>query len=150
MNTDRIAKEITIQAPRERVWRALTDHVEFGTWFGVKMEAPFAIGKTARGQITYPGFEHLTLSVVVQVLEPPKRFVFTWHPYAIDPAIDYSTELPTTVEFHLTEKDGGTLLQVVESGFDRLPPERRSQAFRMNDDGWEEQIINIQRHVATP
>ena len=148
MNTDRIEKEIELKAPPARVWRALTDHAEFGAWFGVKLETPFAVGRPARGQITYPGFEHLTMEVVVQAIEPPRRFVFTWNPYAIEPQTDYSQEIPTTVEFLLQDTPTGTHLKVIETGFDRLPPERRGQAFRMNENGWIEQMESIERYVA--
>lgn len=148
MSTDRIEKSVEIKAPRERVWRALTDHEEFGRWFGVKMKTPFLLGKTATGQITYPGYEHLTMEVVVKAVEPMTRFVFTWHPYAIDPKVDYSQEIPTTVEFTLKDIPGGTSLRVVETGFDSIPPQRRVDAFRMNTDGWEEQMNNIVDYVA--
>jgi uncharacterized protein YndB with AHSA1/START domain len=147
-STDRIERKIELKAPLARVWRALTNHREFGKWFGVNLEAPFAPGKTARGQITYPGYEHVTMEVVVQKIEPEHFFSFTWHPYAIDPKKDYSAEAPTLVEFRLEEKKDGTSLTVMESGFSKLPAERRAEAFRMNNDGWEEQLQNIERHVS--
>ena len=143
----RIEKAIEIKAPVSRVWRALTDHREFGAWFRVKLEGPFVPGQVTRGHITYPGYEHLRLEAVVQKMEPERIFSFTWHPYAIDPAHDYSAEPSTLVEFTLQSKDGGTLLRVVESGFDNIPSERRLEAFRMNDGGWDEQMKNIARHV---
>ena len=145
--SDHIEKAIEIKAPVSRVWRALTDHREFGAWFRVKLEGPFVPGQVTRGHITYPGYEHLRLEAVVQKMEPERIFSFTWHPYAIDPAHDYSAEPSTLVEFTLQRKDGGTLLRVVESGFDNIPSERRLEAFRMNDGGWDEQMKNIARHV---
>jgi uncharacterized protein YndB with AHSA1/START domain len=148
-NTDRIEKQIDLKAPPARIWRALTDHVEFGTWFGVKMESPFVVGQIARGRITHPGYDHLTMEVIVKAMEPEKRFVFTWHPYAIDPTVDYSKETPTTVEFTLEPMPMGTRLRIVESGFDAIPAARRAEAFRMNDGGWTQQVKNIEKHVAS-
>ena len=145
--TDRIEKTIELKAPVSRVWRALTDHREFGTWFRVRMDGPFEPGRTVRGQITHPGYEHLKWEAVVQKMEPERLFSFTWHPYAIDPNQDYSSEVPTLVEFILEKTATGTLLRVVESGFDKLPDKRRLEAFRMNETGWSEQMKNIARHV---
>ena len=148
--TDRIEKQVRLQAPRSRVWRALTDAGEFGTWFGVALQAPFAEGATVRGQITHPGYQHLTMEVLVERIEPERYFAYRWHPYAIDPAIDYSHEPTTLVEFRLDENGAGTVLTIVESGFDRIPLARRAEAFRMNDGGWTAQARNIERHVSQP
>ena len=145
--TDRIEKTIVLRAPRARVWRALTDAREFGEWFRVKLDGQFAEGATIRGRITYPGYEHVTMEMQVQRLDPERLFSYRWHPYAVDPAVDYTDEPTTLVEFRLEEVPEGTRLTVVESGFDRLPAERRDEAFRMNDGGWTEQIGNIERHV---
>ena len=145
--SDRIEKSIEINAPVSRVWRALTDYREFGEWFRVKIGGPFVAGEISRGHITWPGYEHLTWEVVVQRLEPERYFSFTWHPYAVDPAKDYSQETPTLVEFTLEPTATGTLLQVVESGFDRVPSERRAEAFRMNEGGWAQQMGNIETYV---
>src|SRR5262245_37550376 len=125
--SDRIEKSIELKAPVSRVWRALTDHREFGAWFRVQLDGPFAPGKTVRGKIAYPGYEHLTWEAVVQKIEPKRLFSFTWHPYAIDPNHDYSSEPPTLVEFTLEETATGTLLRVVESGFDKMPSHRRQE-----------------------
>jgi uncharacterized protein YndB with AHSA1/START domain len=144
---DRIEKQIELEAPVARVWRALTDHREFGQWFRVNLEGPFVPGETSRGHITYPGYEHLIWEAVVQKMEPERLFSFTWHPYAIDPQEDYSNEPPTLVEFRLEPKGEGTSLTLTESGFSKLPADRRDEAFRMNDGGWTEQMKNIERHV---
>ena len=144
---DRIEKQIELKAPISKVWRALTDHREFGEWFRVKLEGPFVPGQVSRGQITYPGYEHLKWEATVQQMEPEKLFSFTWHPYAVDPKIDYSNEPPTLVEFTLQKTANGTLLTVTESGFDKIPSGRRLEAFRMNDGGWAEQMKNIEKHV---
>jgi uncharacterized protein YndB with AHSA1/START domain len=147
-DTDRIEKKILIRAPQSRVWEALTDARQFGTWFRAKLENDFAVGQQTVGQITHPGYEHVRFEVTVERMEPQKRFAFRWHPYAIDPKVDYSAEPPTLVEFRLEETPDGTLLTVVESGFDRLPPERRDEAFRMNERGWNGQVENVRKHVA--
>jgi uncharacterized protein YndB with AHSA1/START domain len=145
--SDRIEKRIELKAPVSRVWRALTDYREFGEWFRVKLDGPFVAGQVSRGQITYPGYEHLKWEAVVQKLEPERLFSFTWHPYAVDPKVDYSKEPQTLVEFKLEKTPSGTRLLLTESGFDRIPAARRMEAFRMNDGGWTEQMKNIERHV---
>ena len=145
---DRIEQRIELAAPISRVWRALTDYREFGQWFGVKLEGPFAAGQVSRGHITHPGYEHVKWEAVVQKMEPERLFSFTWHPYAIDPKIDYSEETPTLVEFRLEGTASGTLLLVMESGFDKIPSHRRLDALRMNDGGWAQQLKNIEKHVA--
>ena len=147
--TDRIEKKIRLRAPLSRVWRALTDAREFGAWFQVELEGAFAPGARVRGKITTPGYEHLTMEITVERMEPERLFSYRWHPYAIDPKLDYSSEPTTLVEFQLAPVAEGTLLTVVESGFDRIPAARRAEAYRMNDGGWAEQMKNIERHVAS-
>ncbi|HEU5057415.1 MAG TPA: SRPBCC family protein [Kofleriaceae bacterium] len=147
MSTDRIEKQIELKASPARVWRALTDHREFGEWFRVALAEPFAPGRTVRGKVTYPGYEHLVFDAVVDEMRAEELFSFRWHPAAVDPAVDYSAEPHTRVEFRLQPAAGGTRLTVTESGFDRLPPERRHEAFRMNEGGWTQQVKNIEEHV---
>lgn len=147
--TDRIERTVTLAAPVDRVWRALTDHAEFGAWFRVEIAAPFAVGERATGQITHPGYEHVVWQATITAMDAPRLFAFTWHPYAVDPAVDYATEPTTLVEFRLEpHADDGTRLTIVESGFDALPAgRRRDEALRMNGDGWTQQVRNIQTHV---
>jgi uncharacterized protein YndB with AHSA1/START domain len=145
---ERIEKKIEIAAPVSRVWQALTDSRRFGEWFQVKMDDPFVAGKPASGQITYPGYEHLRMQIVVRAMEPERLFSYTWHPYAVDLKVDYSREEPTLVEFHLQPTAVGTLLTVIESGFEKIPRERRAEAYRRNDGGWAQQMTNIQAYVA--
>jgi len=148
MMSDRIEKRIELAAPVSRVWRALTDHREFGEWFRVKLDGPFVPGQVSRGHMTYPGYEHLKWEAVVQKMEPERLFSFTWHPYAVDPNMDYSKEPSTLVEFSLEKTAAGTLLVLAESGFDKIPSNRRLEAFRKNDGGWTAQMNNIENHVA--
>jgi uncharacterized protein YndB with AHSA1/START domain len=145
---DRIEKQIVLQAPRSRVWSALSDAEEFGRWFGVKLRGAFTEGATVRGQITHPGYEHLMMEVFVERVEPERYIAWRWHPYAVDPTIDYSKEPTTLVEFHLKQIPNGTEVTVVESGFSQIPLGRRDEAFRMNEGGWTQQMRNIERHVA--
>ncbi|HEX6973108.1 MAG TPA: SRPBCC family protein [Vicinamibacterales bacterium] len=145
--TDRIEKQAVLRAPRSRVWRALTNHEEFGQWFQVRLDGPFREGATVRGPITHPGYEHVTMEVLVERIQPESYFAYRWHPYAVDPKTDYSAEPMTLVEFRLEDAAGGTVLTIVESGFDRVPLARRAEAFRMNEGGWTGQIKNIERHV---
>jgi uncharacterized protein YndB with AHSA1/START domain len=149
--SDRIEKHIELKAPISRVWRALTDYREFGEWFGVKLDGPFVSGQVSRGHITYPGYEHVQWEARVQTMEPERLFSFTWpHPKSIQ-AADYSPRAddPTTlVEFRLEKTKTGTMLRVIESGFDLLPEDRRLEDFRRNEGGWAEQMKNIESYVA--
>jgi len=143
----RIEKQIEIAAPVARVWQALTDARQFGEWFRVKLDGPFVAGQPVGGQLSFPGYEHLRMKLVVKAIEPTSYFSYTWHPYAVDPKKDYSGEVPTLVEFHLEEMPGGTLLRLTESGFDKIPMERYADAFRMNTHGWEQQLENIRAYA---
>jgi uncharacterized protein YndB with AHSA1/START domain len=148
VSTDRIEKKILLRVPPARVWRALTDPVQFGQWFGARMPPdPFAPGKTARAPITHPGYEHVTLEITIEKMEPERLFSWRWHPHAVDPERDYSKDPTTLVVFTLEEAEGGTLLTVVESGFDKVPSAYRATAFRSNTGGWTEQMKSIERHV---
>jgi uncharacterized protein YndB with AHSA1/START domain len=147
-STDRIEKHVLLKAPRARVFRALTDPREFGSWFGAALDGVFTPGKAHRGKITTRGYDHLTLEILVERVEPERLFSFRWHPAAIDPSVDYSKEPTTLVTFTLEDAPGGTRLTVVESGFDALPLARRAEAFRLNEGGWTGQMKNIERHVA--
>jgi len=148
-STDRIEKRIILRAPRARVWRALTDAEEFGTWFGFRMANPFAPGARVHGKVTTPGYEHLSFEMFIDRMEPERLFSWRWHPAAIDPAVDYSSEPTTLVTIELEEVPEGTRLTVVETGFDSLPAARRASAFRMNEEGWTIQLKNVERHVGT-
>ena len=142
-----IEKRIELNAPVSRVWRALTDYRAFGEWFRVKLDGPFVPGQLSTGNITYPGYEHLKWEATVQKMEPERLFSFTWHPYPVDPDVDYSNEPSTLVEFRLERKDNKTVVYLTESGFDALPKDRRFEAFRMNEDGWTEQMTNIENYL---
>ena len=148
-STDRIERKVLIKAARSRVWRALSDAGEFGDWFGVNFKGKsFVAGKHVQGKITYPGYEHLDMEVLIERIEPEQLLSWRWHPAAIDPKVDYSQEPTTLVVFELQEVDGGTMLTVVESGLDKIPPARRADVFRMNSSGWDQQMENIKKHVA--
>lgn len=144
-----IDKDIVIEAPVSRVWRAITDADEFSAWFGVKLESPFAVGAEMQGMMTNPKYAHIRLKLTVETIEPETRFAYRWLPYALDPEVDYSKETPTTVTFHLSPTEAGTHLRVTECGFDKVPEWRRELAFKMNSSGWEQQVVRIQRYVLT-
>ena len=148
MELDRIEKRIELNASVSRVWKALTDHNEFGEWFHVKLDGPFKSGEVSRGHVTYPGYEHLKWEAAIKAIDPERYFAFTWHPYAVDPKVDYSEEPPTLVEFLLDPTANGALLTVTESGFDKIPLARALEAFRMNETGWEIQMKNIEAYVS--
>ncbi len=147
-STDRIEKEMLLKATRARVWRALSDAEEFGSWFGAALKGNvFAPGAQVRGPITIAGFQHIAFDALIVEMEPEQRLAFRWHPYPIDAAVDYSLEERTLVVMTLSDAAGGTLLKVVESGFDKLPAARRAAAFHANSGGWEGQLRNVARHV---
>jgi uncharacterized protein YndB with AHSA1/START domain len=149
-STDRIERRILLKAPRSRVWRALSNAEEFGGWFGVALKGQgFVAGQRVRGQITYPGYQHVVFDVLIERLEPERLLSWRWHPGAVDPAVDYSQEPTTLVEFELQDVQDGTLLSLVESGFDAIPAARRLTAFRGNSGGWDEQMRNVEKHVVT-
>ena len=159
MDTDRIEKQIVLKAPRERVWRAISDSVRFGTWFGVDFDGPFVEGQWLAGRIAPTkvdaevaklqeparGFK---FSILVERIQPMERFAFRWHPFAIEQDRDYSQEPMTLVTFELRDAREGTLLKITESGFDALPPERRAPAFHANDGGWTHQARLIEKYLA--
>jgi uncharacterized protein YndB with AHSA1/START domain len=132
----RIEKGIIVNAPRAKVWRAITDFREFGEWFQAEMKDPFVAGTLAKGRITHPGYEHLTIKLHVERMEPMHLFSWRWHPYAVDPKQDYTNEPTTLVTFGLEEIPEGTRITVTESGFDQIPLVRRSEAFRVNSECW--------------
>jgi len=148
-STDRIERQIQLKSPRSRVWQALSNAEEFGDWSGVALKGQiFKVGERANGHITYVGYEYLIWDVVVERIESERFLSFRWHPYEIDPSFDYSTEPTTLVEFELKDIEGDTLLTVVESGFDGVPLSRREEAFRMNSNGWDIQMQNIEAYLA--
>lgn len=147
-STDRIEKRVTLDAPRSRVWRALTDVQQFNSWFGVALESPFTPGAEVSGKITFRGYEHVTMTIWIETMEPERFFSFRWHPYAIEAGVDLSAEPTTRVTFTLEEAGAGTRLTIVESGFDAIPESRRAKAFTMNSKGWDGQIENIRKFLA--
>lgn len=168
VTTDRIEKEVTLRAPVPRVWRAITDTREFGEWFGVALDEPFAPGRTITGTfdgkvdeeaiVKYqkalglpPGRVKMpqgsTVFCTVERIEPERYFSFRWIPFGIDADADPANEPTTLVEFRLEPVREGTRLVIVESGFDRVPAHRRERAFRMNEGGWAAQAENVRRHV---
>jgi uncharacterized protein YndB with AHSA1/START domain len=146
-STDRIEKKVLLRAPRARVWQAVADARAFGEWFGVELQGPFAPGARLWGRITHPGYEHVPFDISVESVEPERRISWRWHPNAVEAGVDYSAEPTTLVVFELQEVDGGTLLTVVESGFDAIPAARRAEAYRGNEEGWAQQMEAIDRYV---
>lgn len=147
MNKDRIEKQILLRAPRKRVWRALSDSTEFGSWFGVKFDGPFVPGASVRGVIVpttvndevakaQKPYEGLPFAITIEQMEPERLFSFRWHPFAVERGVDYSVEPTTLVVFVLEEVASGVRLTVTESGFERIPMARRAKAFTANEQGW--------------
>ncbi|HYW43022.1 MAG TPA: SRPBCC family protein [Bryobacteraceae bacterium] len=147
MNTDRIEKKVLLRAPRKRVWRALADSTEFGGWFGMKFDGPFAPGAVMRAVIVpttvdaevakaQKPYEGIPFEITIEQMEPERLFSFRWHPGAVEPGVDYSAEPTTLVVFELEETADGIMLTVTESGFDQIPLARRAKAFQANEGGW--------------
>ena len=147
-STDRIQQQIQLDFPPSRVWRALTDAREFTRWFGCELDGQFTAGAPIRGHVMMKGVK-MPMELLVDRIEPERLFSFRWHPYAIDPAMDYSKEPRTLVTFTLESADGGTLLTVTETGFDAIPAARRAMAFEMNNKGWASQVERIRKYLAS-
>ena len=158
-DTDRIRKSILLRAPRERVWRAISNSKEFGSWFGVEFDAAFAPGARITGRIvptkvdpevarTQEPYTGMAFDFTVERIEPMRLFSFRWHPFAVEPGVDYSKEPTTLVVFELEDAQGGTMLTITESGFDRIPIARRAKAFAANEQGWEAQTKLIEKYLA--
>ena len=152
-DTNSVERSIVINAPRERVWLALSDAEKFGTWFGANLKGQtFESGKRVRGPMASAncGHDKAYFDAVLERIEPQDVLAYSWHPYAVDPAIDYAQEESTLVTFTLSDAPGnGTLLTVLETGFDKVPPHRRQEAYRMHSGGWEAQLKNVMRYVTT-
>lgn len=146
--SDRIERQVFLKAPRSRVWRALTDSSQFGEWFGIRADAPFTAGARVRAVVTHPQYKDLAFDMMIEEVVPEHLFSWRWHPNAIDGARDYSAEPTTLVAFRLEDAPGGTLVKVVESGFDAVPAERRLDAYRGNTQGWDHQMNAIKDYVS--
>ena len=145
---DRIERSVLLKAPRSRVWRAISDAEEFGSWFGVSYRGQtIAAGKTLRGPVSNPGYEHIYMEIIIERFEPEHLLSWRWHPAAIDPDVDYSAEPMTLVVFTLTDAEGGTRITVVESGLQGIPELRRAQVLRLNTEGWEQQMVKLKAYV---
>jgi uncharacterized protein YndB with AHSA1/START domain len=159
MSTDRIEKKILLPAPRTRVWRAISDSKEFGTWFGMKFDGPFVPGAVMRGVIVgtkvnaevakaQKEYQGMSGEIRIEQIEPERLFSFRWHPFAVERAVDYSSEPTTLVVFALEETPNGVLLTVTESGFDQIPLARRAKAFTANEGGWTMVMKLIEEYLA--
>lgn len=159
MNTDRIEKQVLLRAPLERVWRAISDSQEFGRWFGVRVDGPFVAGTSVTATITGTTVDdevaemqrpHAGAKATWQVVavEPPRRFAYRWHPFAVEPGVDYGSEPTTLVEFTLSETPDGVQLRIVESGFDAIPEARRADAFEANSGGWAKQTELVRKYLS--
>jgi uncharacterized protein YndB with AHSA1/START domain len=147
-STDRIVKEVTLDAPRSRVWRALTDYRQFNTWFGVSLDTPFTPGGEVSGKLMFKNWEHVTMTIWIEQMEAERFFSFRWHPYPID-GVDFAHDPTTLVTFTLEVAGDATHLTIVESGFDALPEARRATAFKMNTGGWNGQSENLRKFLAS-
>ena len=159
MTQDRIEKTIRLRAPLERVWQAIADSRQFGIWFGVAFDGPFIAGQLLTGRISPTQVDPAVATLqqahagkafefVVDRVEPMHTIAFRWHPYAVDPNVDYSEEPMTLIVFALQAVGDGVVLTIQESGFDRIPLERRAAAFAANAGGWEMQTRLIEAYLS--
>lgn len=159
MSTDRIEKKVLLRASLDRVWRAVSDSSEFGRWFGVRFDGPFVAGESVRGVITPTEVDddvarmqepHAGVADTwdVVAIEPRRRLAYRWHPFGPEQDVEYGSEPTTLVEFTLTEAPDGVWLQIVESGFDAIPAERRATAFKANSEGWTHQCDLVAKYLA--
>ncbi|MGA8548063.1 MAG: SRPBCC family protein [Mycobacterium sp.] len=159
MSMDRIEKQVELRAPMDRVWRAISDSQEFGRWFGARIDGPFVAGTSVTATITGTTVDeevaelqrpHAGAKATWQIVavEPPRRFAYRWHPFAVDVDVDYAAEPTTLVEFTLSPTPNGVLLTIVESGFDAIPASRRSAAFEANSGGWAKQVELVQKYLS--
>jgi uncharacterized protein YndB with AHSA1/START domain len=146
-STDRIEKIVNLDAPPSRVWRAITEHKQFGQWFGIALDGPFTPGAPVTGRMNNPKYAHIPVTFWIESLEPERYFAFRWHPYAIEEGVDYVAEPTTLVSFTLEPAASGTRLTIVEAGFDAIPEARRAKAFSMDEKGWTAQAENIRKFV---
>ena len=144
---DKIEKVVELNAPLARVWRAITNHEEFGEWFHVRLDQPFEVGKTTTGQITYPGHEDMKWTSVTERMEHESLFVFSWPPGDMDPDTDYDEDAKVFVEFRFEPTESGTRLTITESGFLQFPEAKRLEILRGNTEGWNIQAENISNYV---
>jgi uncharacterized protein YndB with AHSA1/START domain len=158
-HTDRIEKKILLRAPRARVWRAISDSNEFGTWFGMQFDGAFAPGKKMGGSIRptkvnadvaakQKAYEGKKIEIWIEKIEPENLLSFRWHPFALEAGVDYSQEPTTLIEFRLEDADGGVMLTVTETGFDGIPLARRAKALEANNGGWAKQMELIEAYVS--
>jgi uncharacterized protein YndB with AHSA1/START domain len=143
-----IERTIDLKASVDRVWTALTDYEEFGAWFRLELDGPFQVGRVTTGVVNCPGHEGLPFWARVTVMEAPRRFSFVWPmDESVDPDDPDIEHKVTLVDFTLEPLAEGARLTVRESGFERLPADKRLQVFRDNNGGWDFQMKNIRSHV---
>jgi uncharacterized protein YndB with AHSA1/START domain len=160
MDTNRIEKKILLRAPKERIWRALSDSTEFGHWFGMKFDGPFSPGACVRGTVApttvdaevasaQKKYEGLACGITIEQMDPGRLFSFRWHPNATDPTVDYSGEPTTLIVFELEETADGVMLTLTESGFDQIPLARRAKALTANERGWSMMVKLLEKYVGS-
>lgn len=144
---DKLVKVVDIKAPVSRVWQALTDHRQFGEWFRVDLNEPFAPGSRSTGLTLYPGYEGHEWLAVIETMEPETLFAFHWNHEDIEPGVPLAQQPTTRVEFRLEDTGSGTRLTITETGFAALPEHKRVEAIRLNTQGWDIQAKNISDYV---
>jgi uncharacterized protein YndB with AHSA1/START domain len=135
---DEVRRELVIKAPRDRVWRALTEADQLTRWFPDKAaEVDLRPGGNAVLE-----WDEAKAEAVVDVVEPPGRLVFRWRPEGLGRPF-------TTVSFTLEELGDGdsTRVRLVESGFASLPDQIETQSQKGNDEGWAHELQELKEYL---
>jgi uncharacterized protein YndB with AHSA1/START domain len=127
-----ITRTIEIAAPRQRVWDALTTPELLSQWLG--QEAVFEPKVGAKGSYSWSDWGRFPL--IVEQVEEPSRLAVRW---ARSPDGELTESTSTVAHYQLDEIDGGTLLTVVETGFELLDGNQQT-SFEDNTKGWAEEL----------
>lgn len=145
---DRVEKSLDVRAPRSRVWRAISDAREFGTWFGLgeplELQGTFEPG--GRILVRWAGRREPELFCTIERVEPERLLAFRWVPYEIADGDDPARHPTTLIEMRLADCDIGTRLTISESGFAALPADKQYKRDQ-NGMGWAIQLQSIAQHL---
>lgn len=146
MNTDTIEREVSINAPADRVWSLITEAEHLGTWFG---DAGAEIELRPGGAMEVHWSSH-TLIGTVDAVEPTSRFAFRWHQLDTPAGAELTEQNSTLVEFSLKAEGETTHVRVVESGFGKLalPANEQAEMHAGHSGGWLMELGQLKDHAA--
>ena len=134
-----VTRSISIAAPVEKVWRAITDPEHLSRWFGRTVLRGAGVG--AVGTMTFEG--HGAVPIRVEAVDAPRSVTYRWNNDdalgILPPDLDESSS--TVFTFTLEAQESGTRLTVVETGFERTSdPEANLESHRR---GWDLEIDKL-------